>query len=113
MVDFWTRMINRSLPEPEPPEPLNADKIEAGYRLFWTKQALTWDAARRTRLTDHVAAVTRAPEFEPNALIRRYRVAGLDDSAHSGASLLMLLDVLRALDAYETDEDDERKGHDE
>ncbi|MCD4684820.1 MAG: hypothetical protein K8S97_02655 [Anaerolineae bacterium] len=42
MVDFWNRMLNRSLPEPEPPEPLSADKIDAGYRLFWTKQALTW-----------------------------------------------------------------------
>lgn len=99
MVDFWNRMLNRSLPEPEPPEPLSADKIDAGYRLFWTKQALTWDAERRTLIAERVAAVTSAPAFEANALERRYRVEGLDDSAHSGASLLMLLEVLRALDA--------------
>ncbi|MCD4684819.1 MAG: hypothetical protein K8S97_02650 [Anaerolineae bacterium] len=43
--------------------------------------------------------MTSAPAFEANALERRYRVEGLDDSAHSGASLLMLLEVLRALDA--------------
>lgn len=105
MVDFWNRMINRTLPEPKPPEPLSADKIDAGYRLFWTKQALTWDTAQRAQIAERVAAVTSAPDFEANALERRYRVDGLDESAHSGASLLMLLEVLRALDAYEADEE--------
>ncbi len=101
MVDYWNRMLNRSLPEPEPPEPLNADKIDTGYRLFWTKQALTWDTDRRVLLAERVTSVTSVPTFEANALERRYRVEGLDDSAHSGASLLMLLEVLRALDAYD------------
>jgi hypothetical protein len=92
---------------------LNADKIDAGYRLFWTKLALTWDAPRRAAIASEVAAVIAAPDFEGNALERRYSVAGLDDdapegaAAHSGASLVALGDVLRALDAFEDDEDDE------
>lgn len=104
MVDFWNRMINRLLPEPAPPEPLSAEKIDAGYRLFWMAQAFEWDADRRALLAGRVAAVIDDSAFEANALERRFRVDGLDDLAHSGASLLMLLEVLRALDAYEADQ---------
>ncbi len=112
MVDFWKRMLNRPVPEPKPPEPLSADKIDAGYRLFWTKTALTWDAARRAAVAQQVAAVIARPDFENNALERRYTVAGLDDDApagadaHSGASLLALAEVLRALDTYDTNATD-------
>lgn len=103
MVDFWNRLYRRTTPEPRPPEPLSSEKIDAGYRLFWTKTALAWDAARRAAVAQQVQAVTAAPDFENNALERRYTVDGLDEQAHSGASLLALLDVLRALDAYEED----------
>ena len=105
MVDYWTRMLNRTRPAPKPPEPLSADKIDAGYRLYWTKMALTWDDDRRTQITERVAAAVAAPDFEDNMLERRFTVEGLDDSAHSGASLLALVAVLRALDAYESGDD--------
>ena len=105
MVDYWTRMINRTRPAPKPPEPLSMDKIDAGYRLFWTKLALTWDDERRILIAERTAAVVAGPDFEANALERRFTVEGLDDSAHSGASLLALVEVLRALDAYESGDD--------
>jgi hypothetical protein len=83
--------------QPRPPEPLSADKIDTGYRLYWTKTALTWDSARRTEIAARVAVVIAAPGFENNALERRYAVEGLE--THSGASLLALAAVLRALAA--------------
>ena len=44
--------------------------------------------------------VLAQPGFEANDYERRYRVSGLDDQAHAGASLLALDKVLRAfLDA--------------
>ncbi len=104
MVDFWNRLLRRNLPTPPPPEPLSTDHIDTGYRLFWTKLALTWDATRRATMARRVAEVIRSPTFENNALERRFRVEGLDDLAHSGASLLALAEVLRALDAYEADQ---------
>ncbi len=105
MVDYWTRMINRTRPAPKPPEPLSAGKIDAGYRLYWTKTALTWDDDRRAQIAERVAAAVADPDFEDNMLERRFTVEGLDDSAHSGASLLALVEVLRALDAYESGEE--------
>lgn len=102
MVDFWNRLLNQSKPEPAPPEPLSTGKIDAGYRMFWTKTALTWDGARRTQIAQRVTSAVSTPGFEANALERRYHVDGLDDQAHSGASLLALLEVLRALDAFES-----------
>jgi hypothetical protein len=101
MVDFWTRILNRAIPEPQPPEPLTTDRIDAGYRLFWTKIALNWDSDRRTMMAGQVADVIGASDFENNALERRFHVEGLDEQAHSGASLLALAEVLRALDGYE------------
>jgi hypothetical protein len=78
------------------------EKIDTGYRLFWTKTALAWDADRRRAIAVQVAAAIASPDFENNALERRFRVEGLDDQAHSGASLLALAAVLRALDADES-----------
>ena len=101
MVDFWTRILNQVIPEPQPPEPLTTDRIDAGYRLFWTKIALSWNGDRRTTMAGRVADAIGAPDFENNALERRFRVEGLDEQAHSGASLLALAEVLRALATFE------------
>jgi hypothetical protein len=98
MNDPWQRWHER-MNQPRPPESLSADKIDMGYRLFWTKTALAWAATRRIEMAACLAAVIAAPDFEANALERRYAVEGLDDQAHSGASLLALAEVLRALDA--------------
>jgi hypothetical protein len=103
VVDFFNRVIHQQAPDPQPPERLDADKIDAGYRLFWTKQALGWDADRRAVMAIAVADVVAGPSFEANALERRFMVTGLDASAHSGASLLALVEVLRALDAFDAE----------
>lgn len=101
MVDFWKRMLNRQTPLLRPAEPLSAAQIDAGYRLHWTRTALAWDAGRQAEMAERVAAAIAAPGFENNALERRFRVEGLDEQAHSGASLLALADVLRAVDAWD------------
>ena len=103
MSDHYERWARRSR-RPRPPETLSADKIETGYRLFWTKLVLTWDAPRRATIAARVAALIGAPDFEPNALERRFRVEDLDDQAHSGASLQALVDVLRAVEEEESEE---------
>ncbi|WP_119068164.1 hypothetical protein [Aggregatilinea lenta] len=87
----------------KPPTPLTDDRIVAGYRMFWTKTAYTWDAERRQVVAERVQSVTGAPNFETTMLERRFRVEGLDDQAYSGASLLALLEVLRAVEAFEAD----------
>ncbi len=101
-MNLLNRLQRRNPPESSP-EPLTRDRIDAGYRLYWTKIALPWDGARRVEMAARVRAVVDAAEFEDNALERRFAIEGLDEQAHSGASLLALLDVLRALDKFEAD----------
>ncbi len=88
-------------PEPEPPrrpaEPLTAPKIDFAYSIFWTKTARAWDDNRRRLMAERVAALVNSPGFTANAFERNYRLEGLDDLAHSGASLLALQKVLEAL----------------
>lgn len=62
--------------------------------------ATKWDMARIREMKAQVIAVTQQPNFEKNLIERRFRVEGLDAQAHSGASLLALIDVLNALETY-------------
>lgn len=104
MDDNWHLLARHRPPPPTAPEPLSAERIDAGYRLFWTKMALAWDGTRCAEVAARVAAVIARPDFENNALERRFYVEGLDDLAHSGASLLALAEVLRALAAFDADD---------
>jgi hypothetical protein len=88
-------------------EPLTTERIDAGYQLYWTKMALDWDDERRAAMAARVAEVIGSPGFENNALERRFRVPGLDDLAHSGASLLALANTLTALDNFESQDENE------
>ncbi len=103
MDDNWHLLARHRPPPPASPEPLTAERIDTGYRLYWTKTALAWDDERRALIAERVSAVIAGPDFENNALERRFRVDGLDDLAHSGASLLALAEVLRALDAFDAE----------
>ncbi len=109
MVDILRRLwLSEHPPTAQPPEPLSAERIDAGYRLFWTKIALGWDATRRDDMARKLVDVFQSPTFERNALERRFAVAGLDQQAHSGASLVALAEVLQALDNFESNEENGR-----
>jgi len=109
MADFLRR-LRRSQPD-EPArkgaEPLTDDRILFGYRMNWTRTAIAWDADRRALIAARVDAIIRSRDFEQNALERRFRVEGLDDRAHSGASLVALAEVIRALDKFERNDDNQ------
>ena len=77
-------------PRTDPP------RVEYSYSVYWVKQVRQWDAARRAAVSEALAAALAQPGFEPNAYERRYRVAGLDEQAHAGASLVALKKVLTA-----------------
>lgn len=87
------------------PGALTAERIDAGYHFYWTKVASEWDAERRKQMAVQVAGVIKSPGFENNALERRFHVPDLDTLAHSGASLLALANVLRALDNFESQDE--------
>ncbi|NLX10672.1 MAG: hypothetical protein GXY36_13525 [Chloroflexi bacterium] len=101
------RLDRPAAPGPPPPTPLSKAHIDAGYRMYWTKLAWDWDAERRATIAQRVMETASAPGFEENALTRRFHVPELDEQAHSGASLLALAEVLRALDAFESSGADE------
>jgi hypothetical protein len=84
-------------------------KIDFSFRVYWTKISFEqqWDLARIRALRPNVEAVTQQPDFQKNLIDRRYVVEGLDDLAHSGASLLALLEVLAALEKTYTDPEGE------
>ena len=69
------------------------------YRVFWTREVRGWDADRRQTLSAAVRRVTGSQGFVANELGRRYTVEGLDGTAHSGASLMALRQVLEAFEA--------------
>jgi hypothetical protein len=85
----------------------NPPRVDFSYTIYWTKLVRRWDVERRTEMAEAVAAVIAQPGFEANDFERRYRVAGLDDLAHAGASLAALRKVL---DAFEQEDRQEAEG---
>jgi predicted PurR-regulated permease PerM len=76
----------------------DAPRVDFSYTVYWTKHVPEWDAARRAAVREALQQVLSQPGFEPNAYERRYTVPGLDDLAHSGASLVALKKVLAAFE---------------
>lgn len=76
----------------------NAPRVDFSYTIYWTKQVRQWDAPRRATIHTALLQTLAQPGFEPNAYARRYTVPGLDEQAHSGASLIALKKVLAAFD---------------
>ena len=74
-----------------------AQAAEFSYTIFWTREAQSWTEERREQVSRAAEAVTGRPDFADNLYMRNYRVPGLDEQAHAGASLQALLKVLRAL----------------
>jgi len=83
-------------PAPKPPGP---PRVDFSYTIYWTKTARRWDEKQRAAMAEAVMAVMAQPGFEANDYERRYRVAGLDDLAHAGASLVALRKVVAALES--------------
>jgi hypothetical protein len=82
-------------PAPKPP---GSPRVDFSYTIYWTKTVRRWDEKRRADMAQAVMAVMAQPGFEANDYERRYRVAGLDDVAHAGASLVALRKVLAAFE---------------
>ncbi len=74
-------------------------RVDFSYTIYWTKTARRWDEKQRAAMAEAVMAVMAQPGFEANDYERRYRVAGLDDLAHAGASLVALRKVLAAFES--------------
>jgi hypothetical protein len=110
MSDWLQRFEAAELPAPaappRPPEPMTALKVDFSFRIYWTKMGRNWSATRRQQVRQAALAITQSDQFNPNLIEKRYQLA-LDDipeQTHSGASLVALLEVLAALDAFEESE---------
>lgn len=98
---FIRAWLKRGRTTPPKPEPLTVEKIDYAYTIYWMKTARQWDGGRRARMAERVTAAIESPHFSANAFERKYEVEGLDEIAHSGASLLALAKVLEALEVFD------------
>jgi hypothetical protein len=87
--NFWERLFPARRGPGRP-------QVDFSYTVYWTKQVRQWNSARRAAVHAALLAVMAQPGFEANTYERRYVVAGLDDVAHAGASLVALKKVLNA-----------------
>ncbi|GMR10531.1 MAG: hypothetical protein BMS9Abin28_1352 [Anaerolineae bacterium] len=85
------RLLSRTQ-QAAPPDP------EYSYTIYWTKMVLDWDAAQRAGALSAVEHLMAQPDFAPTAFERRYQDARIDDTMHSGESLLALHKVLKAFE---------------
>ena len=72
------------------------DRVDYSYAVFWMKHARLWDKAKCDAVAQHLAALIGSPDFDANFYQRTYKLEDVD-GAHSGASLLALQKVLKAL----------------
>lgn len=84
-----------------PPQDETGDP-SGSYRFHWTGQAWTWTAEHRTAVLRAAQELVDLPGFEPNAYQRHSRLPELDSSAHAGASLAALREVLLAMSESDT-----------
>jgi hypothetical protein len=97
-IRSYFRNLFRRVDRPTAPSQPNAPRVDFSYTVYWTKHVRQWDAARRSAVREALLGVLSQSGFEPNAYARRYTVPGLDDLAHSGASLVALKKVLAAFE---------------
>jgi len=72
------------------------DRVDYSYAVFWTKQARLWAKPQCEAVEQQLAALSGSPDFEVNFYQRTYTLEDVDGT-HSGASLLALQKVLKAL----------------
>ena len=69
------------------------------YVVYWTKTARGWTSEQRAAALQAVRDIAARRDFLPTTYERRYRLAEVDASAHAGASLIALRQVLEALES--------------
>jgi hypothetical protein len=69
------------------------------YVVYWTKTARSWTPERRAAVLQAVRDIAANRDFLPTTYERRYRLADVDSSAHAGASLIALRQVLETLES--------------
>ena len=87
------RLLKRT-DEAGPPNPAYS------YRIYWTKTVRDWDDARRANALEAVELLINQPGFAPTAFERQYRDPAIDESNHSGESILALRKVLQAFNHH-------------
>lgn len=87
------RRLFRGDRDPQQPDP------EFAYRIHWVSQSQQWSCERRIAIRKEVEARIMRADFEPRLTERCYLVEELDDAKHSGVSLMVLLEILKALEA--------------
>jgi hypothetical protein len=87
------KLLNRTK-EATPPDP------EYSYTIYWTKTVRDWEDVRRASAIEAVELLINQPEFTPTAFERKYHDPAIDESSHSGESLLALRKVLRAFELH-------------
>jgi len=69
------------------------------YVVYWTKTVRSWTPERRAATLRAVQDIAARPDFLPTTYERRYTLADVDSSAHAGASLIALRQVLQAMES--------------
>lgn len=100
MKALWRRMQEVLSGEGKPPD---LPDPAYSYAVYWIKQVRSWPEQRREHIRVTVGRIIRHEDFEPSLYHRQYRVPGLDDVRHAGASLIQLLRVLEHFAAQSTD----------
>jgi hypothetical protein len=67
------------------------------YVVYWTKTVGGWTPERRAATLRAVQGIAARQDFVPTIYQRRYRLAEVDASAHAGASLIALRQVLETM----------------
>lgn len=70
------------------------------HRIYWTNEARGWDQTKRRRVLIAVREFVERKTFDANQAGRKFHIPQVDKSLHSGPSLLALIEVLRALEAF-------------
>jgi hypothetical protein len=99
--------IKQDQPKPHQSIPMTEHRVDMSFRIFWTKISTEWDLDRIRHIRKQVQQVTQQANFQKNLVERRYAVEDLDEQAHSGASLLALIEVLDALEKYQLERQQE------
>ena len=69
------------------------------YAVYWTKTVRGWTSERRAAALRAVQDIATREDFLPTTYERRYRLADVDATAHAGASLIALRQVLEAMES--------------